>query len=113
MEQEKSFFQALFDFSFSSYVTPKIIKFVYALSIAGAGLFLLMMLSAGLLARGMGPAEGLIVLVVAPLAAFLIVLYSRIMLELVMVLFKISEDTHAISDTKKESTPEPRSYGSE
>ena len=38
MESSKSFFASLFDFSFTTLITSKVIKFLYGLSMVGAGL---------------------------------------------------------------------------
>jgi len=38
MESAKGFFEALFDFSFTSFVTSKLVKLLYALAIVAAAL---------------------------------------------------------------------------
>jgi len=94
------FLQALFDVSFKQFVSFKIIKRVYALSILFAGLVALLFVIAGFhssLWFGI-----LVLLIGAPLIFLLIVLYSRVVLELVLFNFGTAD-----SKAKKEEPPEP------
>ena len=69
----RGFFASLFDFSFTSLVTTKIIKALYVISVIVIGLS-----SLGL---------------VAPLVALLWLIYTRVILELFIALFRIAENT--------------------
>lgn len=83
------FFGSLFDFTFTSFVTPKIIKFIYMLALAVVALAVLAIVITGF-ARGVG--TGLFFLViVAPIAAIFYLLMARLWLEVVMVLFRVEE----------------------
>lgn len=92
----KGFFASLFDISFTSFVTPKIIKILYVL----------MMILLGLVALGyivfafsVNAILGLLVLIIiAPLMFFIYLALWRIALEIIMVIFKVSEDVRAIRD---------------
>jgi hypothetical protein len=89
---QKSFLGALFDVSFSSFITTRIIKVLFLLQTAVAGIASLMIAGAGF-AQG-GFFMGLLSLViVAPLVFLLWVLMIRVQLELVMVIFRIAENT--------------------
>jgi hypothetical protein len=86
---EQGFLAALFDVSFSSLVTTRVIKVLYVLSMIIIGLFALFFVVA---AFSNSVAGGIIVLlVVAPLAALLYLIYVRVLLELVIVIFRIWE----------------------
>jgi hypothetical protein len=95
MEQTKGFFESLFDFSFEDLVTTKIIKFLYILSIIGAGLASLFWIS---LAFSVSAIFGVLMLLIgAPLLFMLSVIYARVLLEIIIVIFRISENTAKIA----------------
>ena len=82
----------LFDLSFSSFVTPSIVKVIFVVgvvfaSIAAFGIFI------GL-AQGGGGAV-VLGLIVAPLLWFFYVLMIRVMCEIYLVVFRIEENTRA------------------
>jgi hypothetical protein len=88
-EQGQGFLASLFDVSFSSLVTTRVIKVLYVLSMIIIGLFALFFVVA---AFSNSVAGGIIVLlIVAPLAALLYLIYVRVLLELVIVIFRIWE----------------------
>jgi uncharacterized membrane protein len=93
------FLQALIDTSFNQLVSFKIIKLIYALSIFSAGLVALISIIVGFYGSLF---FGIIMLLIgAPLIFLLIVLYSRIFLEMILVNFRRAD--HKI---KKEEQPE-------
>ncbi|MEW6357718.1 MAG: DUF4282 domain-containing protein [Planctomycetota bacterium] len=96
-EEEKGFFGALFDLSFSSFVTTRLIKVLYILVIVAAGLSVLGILG-GSVARG--PVGILIGIVVAPVVFILSVLWGRVWLELIIVMFRIAENVNKIAERK-------------
>jgi hypothetical protein len=94
-----NFFSKLFDVSISEFITPSIIRVLFILGIIGSSLFGLGLLVAGLNdSSGMGVLLGL---VLGPAVALLGVIYVRVFLELVMVLFRIE------ANTRSGSTPSP------
>ena len=89
MESAKGFFEALFDFSFTSFVTSKLVKLLYALAIVAAALGALVWIVAAFSAS---PVFGVLALLIgAPLFFVIGVIYSRVLLEIVIVIFRISE----------------------
>ncbi len=82
----KGFFGSLFDFSFSEFVTPKIISVLYIIGMVFAGIGALFMIVAGF-TNGFG--SGLVALLLSPVVFLLYVIMIRVYLELVVVLFKI------------------------
>jgi Domain of unknown function (DUF4282) len=88
---QRGFFASLFDLSFTSLVTTKIIKALYLLSMLLIGLAALAFVIA---AFHQSSTAGLFVLVVvAPIVSLLYLIYARVVLELVIVLFRIMENT--------------------
>ncbi len=87
----RGFFGSLFDLSFTSLITTKIIKVLYLLSIFLIGLTALVFVIA---AFHQSSTVGLLVLVVvAPIMSMFYLIYTRVILELVIALFRIMENT--------------------
>ncbi|NOZ21024.1 MAG: DUF4282 domain-containing protein [Planctomycetes bacterium] len=101
--EEKGFFGALFDLSFSSFVTTKLIKVLYLLIIAIAALGALGILASAAMAGGL---RALIGVVVAPIVFILWVLGGRVWLELIIVMFRIAENVSKIAEQKGVAPPE-------
>jgi hypothetical protein len=97
----KGFFGALFDFSFSSFVTPSIIKALYALFVAAAAATSLLFI---VVAFRLSMAFGLFtLLVLAPIGFLLWVAFYRVILEFYMVTFRMAEDIRDLRDRDRES----------
>jgi hypothetical protein len=88
---EKGFLGSLFDFSFSSFVTPKIIKVLYVLFTLWTALVALIITIIGFKTGGVG--GGLVVLIViVPIFVLLTLGIYRVVLEAFMVVFRIYEE---------------------
>jgi hypothetical protein len=95
MEQPKSFFESLFDFSFTALITSKIIKLLYGLSIAAAAIVALFLVIFGF---SLSTKVGVLMLFIgAPLFFILSITYSRVFLEIIIVIFRISEHAAEIA----------------
>jgi hypothetical protein len=81
---------ALLDFGFQKFITLSVIKVLYVLGIAAIGLALI---AALITAFTQGGAATLAVLIIAPLFALVYLIFLRVWLELVVVIFKIGEHT--------------------
>ncbi len=86
--EDKGFFGALFDFSFSSFITTKIIKFLYILIMIGCVIWLI---TATVMQGFMGFIGGVI-------GAAVVFLFSRIYLELMIVLFQMADNLKRIAN---------------
>jgi hypothetical protein len=90
----RGFVASLFDFSFTSYVTPKVVKVLYALIMVGVALGAVIFVAIAFRASSV---FGLISLfILAPLYFLVVMAIYRIGLEFFMVMFRISEDIRAI-----------------
>jgi hypothetical protein len=99
---EKSFFGALFDVSFSSLITTKVIKVIYILSMVVIGLIALFFVAA---AFAQSVAVGLITLVIfAPLVALVYLIYARVILEVIICLFRIMETNVELVELQRAAT---------
>ncbi len=85
------FFKSLFDFSFKTYITPTIIKIVYAIVMVLAGLSALALVVISFRASANGGVFEL--LIVAPIVFLFYVILYRIFLEVTMAIFTIAENT--------------------
>jgi hypothetical protein len=90
----RGFFRSLFDFSFSSFITTKVIRALYVLLVIVISLVALVWFIAGLAS---GKAGGiLIALIAVPIGYVLYLVFARIWLEFLIVVFRIGEDIRAI-----------------
>ena len=99
MEQPENFFRTLFDFSFSEFVTIKIIKILY-----GIGIFLAAIAALGFMVSGFAESfgRGILFLIISPIVFIIYTILVRVWLEVVIVLFKISENVGNIAKAKTE-----------
>jgi len=93
----KGFLGALFDFSFTSFVTPKIIKVLYVLITVWTVIWALVFLRLGF--RYGGAAGGFFTLVVVdPILVLLTLGVYRVVLEFFMVVHRMHDDLKALRD---------------
>lgn len=96
------FFGSLFDLSFTNFITSKIIKLLYILSIAIAAIVALSVVASGFAASTTVGIFSL--LIVAPLVFLLGVIYARVLLEIIIVTFRISEHASQIAANVEKAT---------
>jgi len=117
----RGFFGALFDFSFSEFITTRIVRFLYVLYVIAVGLGFLFGMGAGLMtmaagagagaiehhaavSSGLGSADapaaavgglgifaGMLQLVLTPVICAIALIYGRVMFECVIVFFRLAE----------------------
>ena len=95
----QDFFNTLFDFSFKEFVTIKIIKVIYGIGIFFAAIGALVVLVKGFQASFL---LGILALILTPVVFILYTILVRVYLEVVIVLFRISEDVRQLAESKKE-----------
>ncbi len=88
--QAKGFFAKLFDFSFRDFITPTIISILYGIFLVLAGLGAIAFIVNGF---RMGVGYGIIFLIVSPLVFLLIAIIYRILLEAMIALIRIAQNT--------------------
>lgn len=87
-EDAGGFFGSLFDFDFKSFVTPKIIKLIFMILLVLGAMWTLVVIAG---AFRDGTLIGILVLILSPIIFLIVALFSRVYLELVIVLFRIYE----------------------
>lgn len=99
----KGFFGALFDLSFSEFVTTKMIKILYILLLILVAIGFVIALFSGLItmfSRG-GFLAGLVAIVLAPIGALIYIILARMWMELIIVVFRIAENTTELVRLKR------------
>lgn len=86
-----SFFASLFDFSFTSFVTTKLAKVVYAITVIVLGVVALFIAVNPLFGDNTEASDLIVSLVLATGFFVITVVYSRVLWELVIVLFRLLE----------------------
>lgn len=91
---EKGFFGSLFDVSFDSLVTTKIVKVVYVLYMVAIALLALGFIVSAFAASTV---SGVLVLLIgAPLGSLIYLIFARVFLEAIIALFRIMENTQQL-----------------
>jgi len=90
-ESGKGFFGSLFDFCFTSFVTPKFVKVVYVLATVGFALFYVIVVVRAFTAS---PIAGLLTLIIGAVAFIIYLAVVRMTLEFYYALVRMSEDIH-------------------
>jgi len=92
----RSFLSALFDFGFTSFVTPKVIKVLYTLIVIGTVASALVFT---IVAFKASTAFGLLTLVLGdPLFILIVLAFYRIILEFFVVTFRVADDIRALRE---------------
>jgi hypothetical protein len=92
------FFQALFDFTFSQFVTEYLIRVLYILALIVA---VLAAVSSAVALFSQGLLIGLFSILLAPLAFVLVMVVARVWLEMLVVLFRIASYLREINEKVK------------
>jgi len=92
---ERGFLATLFDFSFTDFVTPGVLKLLYTIGLLAALFGSVRFIGAGF---GRGIWTGLGAIVLAPVLFVVYSLLARVVVELVMVFFRIAEHMEIIAE---------------
>ncbi|MFH1038073.1 MAG: DUF4282 domain-containing protein [PVC group bacterium] len=92
---EKGFLGTIFDFSFTEFVTTKVIKFLLGLAIVVNAIITIVMIVNGF---NNSAILGIVILILSPVVYLVLMLFSRIYLELIIVIFRIAENLIAIRE---------------
>jgi len=99
VSKNKGFFKSLFDFSFNSMVTPKIIKVLYGLAIFFIFIFTLLFIIGAFHSSSILGVLAFFIL--GPLFFLLNVIYARVFLEFLIVIFRILDTNKELVDIAK------------
>jgi predicted PurR-regulated permease PerM len=90
-QDTKGFLPSLFDFSFTHFVTPKLVRFVYLLATIALGLAWVAWLFS---AFAWGAGYGVFVLLIGPVLLVIYLAVIRMTLEFYLSIVRMSEDIH-------------------
>ena len=96
--ERRGFFASLMDTRFDSLITPKLIRFLYVVSMIVLAIGAIVVIVSGF-ASGAG--RGVLTLILAPIGAVIYLIVIRLYLELIIVIFKIRDAADAVA----QSTP--------
>jgi hypothetical protein len=100
--EDKGFFGALFDMSFSEFVTLKFIRILYIILLVIIAIGLVIAIITGFISMFTDSfLAGLMAIIVAPIGAIISVVLTRIWLEVLVVVFRIAENTTDLVQMKK------------
>ena len=90
---DSGFLQALFDFTFSQFVTVKLVRVLYVLMLI-VGVFAAVAIVVSLFSQGL--LYGIFSILLAPLGFILVMTVTRVWLEMLIVLFRIADHLREI-----------------
>ncbi len=94
---------AIFDFSFTNFVTTKLIKFLYAISLIFIVLGFFAMVIGGFAAMiGDSVGAGFAILCMSPFVLVIYVLLARVWSEFIIVIFRIAENMAELVEQGRE-----------
>lgn len=102
--ETRSLLALLFDFSFKRFLTPRLVRILYSLSLLAAVLSALAWMGSGFRE---GVMQGLFTLVTGPVAFFIYVLAARVLMEVVLAIFRIAERLEHLSPPSESKRPPP------
>ncbi len=100
-DNRAGFWAALFDFSFSQFIIPKIVSIAYIIALVAGGIWALFAI-VGAFSQGFGYA--FLALIVAIAGFFLYTIWVRILLEASVALIRIAQNT---ADILRNQNPPP------
>ena len=95
---KQSSFGMLFDLSFTEFVTTRVIKVLFIIGIIFAAIGTISLIVGGFTA---GAGQGVLFLILSPVVFLLYVLGARIWCEMIIILFRIAENTSRLVDQNK------------
>ncbi|MEX2106129.1 MAG: DUF4282 domain-containing protein [Solirubrobacterales bacterium] len=98
---QRGFFESLMDTRFDSLITPKLIRFLYVVSMIVLAVGVIVVIVAAF-ADKIG--SGILALIFAPLGALIYLIVIRLWLELIVVTFKIRDAAEEVADNTRRTT---------
>lgn len=104
LTEARAVMDLVFDFSFKRFVTPRLVRILYVLSILAALIFALSWMFGG---TTDGFFDRLTRLVTGPLAFLIYLLGARVSMEFVLAVFKIAENVEKLNQRKDAPSSPP------
>ena len=97
---KRGFFAALMDSRFDNLITPRLVSFLYVVSIIILALAAIAVVIAGFVENA---GTGVLLLIIAPIVALIYLIVVRLYLELIVVAFKIRDAAEEIATNTRRS----------
>lgn len=88
----------MLDFSFKRFLTPRLIRILYCVSLLIAAISAVTWMTSGF---GISFFRGMITLITGPIAFFIYAIIARVTMELVLVIFRIAENIERLPTAKE------------
>jgi hypothetical protein len=99
---DKGFFGALFDLSFSEFITTKLVRLLYILLLILVVIGLVVGIIGGLVTMFTDNFfAGLVTIVAASIGSLISVIMARVWMEIIIVIFRIAENTSDLAQMKR------------
>lgn len=95
VQTQLGFFQSLKDTRFNSLITPKLVRFLYVVSVVVLAIGVPVFIVTGF---AHSARAGVIALIVTPIIAFIYLILVRLYLELIVVTFKIRDAAERVAE---------------
>lgn len=95
MDDPKSFLASLFDFSFSSFIVPKLIRLMYVVGLIFGGIYSLSMIGLGFASSTF---VGFLALIFTPIIFLVMAVLTRSYCELILVQFSLLQNVERIAE---------------
>jgi hypothetical protein len=94
----RGFWSRFFDFSFEEFITPSLVKALFIIAMVVIGLGVLAGIIMGFVSSGV---YGIFVLIAALIGGFIYLLLARVFLEMIVIFFRIRDNTEEIANKKR------------
>jgi hypothetical protein len=102
--EPKGFFATLFDLSFTSLITTRIVQILYVIGLVFAGIYTLVVLA---IAFDSSTGAGIIALIFSPVIFLLFAIIARVYMEILIVIFRIAEHAAEIAYNTRGGSGQP------
>lgn len=107
-QQIRAVLDLVLDLSFKRFVTPRLVRMLYVLSLLAAAFYAFSYMFSGFTT---GTFTGIFQMVTAPLAFLLYLIVARVTVELILAIFRIADHLAPMADeTAERQVPRPRSF---
>lgn len=98
-QEVRVMFSILTDLSFKRFVTPRLVRLIYCISLVAAALSAVAWMCSGF---QIGFFYGLFTVATGPLAFFIYMLTARVVLEFMLAVFRIAENTEKLRERNEQ-----------
>jgi len=91
----------MFDTSFTRFVSTKVVSVLYQLTLAAIIIITLLAMFAGIMQASSGNSGAILLTILAPITGLVLGLVARLAAEMTIVVFRIAENTTVLADVTR------------